>query len=123
MDIHSGRSDILKKLYRTLTTAPFARYSLLGIAADRSGPPRDDVPLPTAPPYTAFIGNLAFDLTESELESFFTGSKIKSIKIIKDRDDKPKGFGYVEFEDLDGLKDALGRTGSVSFFPDRGVPA
>lgn len=38
----------------------------------------------------------------------------KSVKIIKDRDDKPKGFGYIEFEDLDGLKEALTKSGSVS---------
>jgi RNA recognition motif-containing protein len=38
----------------------------------------------------------------------------KSIKIIKDRDEKPKGFGYVEFEELDGLKDALAKSGVVS---------
>lgn len=35
----------------------------------------------------------------------------KSIKIIKDRDDRPKGFGYIEFATLDGLKDALTRSG------------
>ena len=39
---------------------------------------------------------------------------MKDIKIIKDRDEKPKGFGYVEFETLDGLKDALTRSGGVS---------
>jgi RNA recognition motif-containing protein len=37
----------------------------------------------------------------------------KSVKVIRDREDKPKGFGYVEFEELDGLKDALGKTGVV----------
>jgi len=79
---------------------------------DRQGPPREDLPLPTQPPYTAFIGNLAFDLTEQELEEFFGSSKTKSIKIIKDREEKPKGFGYIEFEDLDGLKDALAKSGS-----------
>lgn len=40
-------------------------------------------------------------------------SQTKSVKIIKDKDEKPKGFGYIEFEDLEGLKDALGKTGSV----------
>lgn len=77
-----------------------------------AGPPREDIPLPSQPPYTAFIGNLAFDLTEDDLGAFFEGAKTKSIKIIKDKDDKPKGFGYVEFEDLDGLKDALTKSGS-----------
>ena len=38
-------------------------------------------------------------------------SQTKSIKIIKDRDDRPKGFGYIEFATLDGLKDALARSG------------
>ncbi|KAK7032956.1 translation initiation factor 4B [Favolaschia claudopus] len=75
-------------------------------------PPREDLPLPTQPPYTAFIGNLAFDLTEQELEEFFGSSKTKSVKIIKDREEKPKGFGYIEFEELDGLKDALAKSGS-----------
>lgn len=37
----------------------------------------------------------------------------KSVKIIRDRDDKPKGFGYVEFADLDGLKAALEKSGAV----------
>ncbi|KAG5642059.1 hypothetical protein DXG03_003730 [Asterophora parasitica] len=106
------------------------RDDFLSSRPDRSGPPRDDVPLPTQPPYTAFVGNLAFDLTESELEDFFSPWKVrrpslwsstriahffeqtKSVKIIKDREDKPKGFGYVEFEELDGLKDALAKNGT-----------
>ena len=101
--------------------------------ADRQpGPPREDIPIPTQPPYTAFVGNLAFDLTENELEQFFSGIKVsersflfegrhhesvqvKSVKIIKSKDEKPKGFGYIEFEDVDGLKDALLKTGSVRF--------
>ncbi|KAI0671962.1 hypothetical protein C8Q78DRAFT_1031600 [Trametes maxima] len=86
------------------------RDDFLSSRPDR-GPPREDLPLPTEPPFTAFVGNLTFDITESELEEFF-GGNTKSVKIIKDRDDKPKGFGYVEFNDLDGLKEALARTGS-----------
>jgi len=88
------------------------RDDYLSSRPDRAGPPREDLPLPTEPPYTAFIGNLAFDLTESELEDFFGGVQTKSVKIIKDRDEKPKGFGYIEFADLEGLKDALAKSGS-----------
>ncbi|KAG8929724.1 hypothetical protein FRC02_005155 [Tulasnella sp. 418] len=73
-------------------------------------PPREELPLPTAPPFTAFVGNLSFDLSEADIEEFF-GSYLKSVKIIRDRDDKPKGFGYVEFGDLQGLKDALAKSG------------
>ncbi|KAG5637974.1 hypothetical protein H0H81_002418 [Sphagnurus paluster] len=96
------------------------RDDFLSSRPDRGGPPRDDVPLPTQPPYTAYIGNLAFDLTESELEEFFTPSRTKSVKIIKDREDKPKGFGYIEFEELDGLKDALAKSGSILTAKERG---
>jgi len=46
--------------------------------ADRAGPIRDEIPLPSQPPYTAFVGNLAFDLTESDLENFFQNTKVGS---------------------------------------------
>jgi RNA recognition motif-containing protein len=51
--------------------------------ADRSGMQRDDLPLPTQPPYTAFIGNLAFDLTEMELEDLFSPLKVRALLAIR----------------------------------------
>ena len=39
-------------------------------------PPREEVPLPTQPPYTAFVGNLPFELTEFELEQHFGPHKV-----------------------------------------------
>ncbi|KAG9099975.1 hypothetical protein FRC06_004650 [Ceratobasidium sp. 370] len=77
-----------------------------------SGPPREDLPLPTAPPYTVFVGNLAFDLVEDDLAGLFAPESLKSVKVIRDRDDKPKGFGYVEFETLAGLKNGLAKSGT-----------
>ncbi|PWN47946.1 hypothetical protein IE53DRAFT_364292 [Violaceomyces palustris] len=79
---------------------------------ERSYPPREELPLPTKPPFTAFIGNLAFDLTEPEVEDFFAPAKTVSVRIVQGHDGRPKGFGYVEFETLDGLKLALERSGS-----------
>lgn len=38
---------------------------------------REDLPLPTEPPYTAFVGNLAFDLIETDLEEFFAGTEVR----------------------------------------------
>ena len=35
------------------------------------------------------------------------------MKVIKDRDDRPKGFGYVEFGSVDDLKSALEKSGTV----------
>ncbi|KAG9128394.1 hypothetical protein FRC07_014808 [Ceratobasidium sp. 392] len=77
-----------------------------------SGPPREDLPLPTAPPYTVFVGNLAFDLVEDDLATFFAPESLKSVKVIRDRDEKPKGFGYVEFDTLAGLKNGLTKSGT-----------
>ncbi|KAF8594828.1 hypothetical protein BDV93DRAFT_529064 [Ceratobasidium sp. AG-I] len=77
-----------------------------------SGPPREDLPLPTAPPYTVFVGNLAFDIVEDELAALFAPESLKSVKVIRDRDEKPKGFGYVEFDTLDGLKNGLAKSGT-----------
>jgi hypothetical protein len=66
-----------------------------------------NVQLPTAPPYLLYMGNMDFNVTERDLQIFFGDLEIKNIRIIKDANDNPKGFGYVEFEDLKGLKDAL----------------
>lgn len=47
------------------------------IGFDRgSFPPREELPLPTNPPYTAFVGNLAFDLTDGDVEEFFAPNKV-----------------------------------------------
>jgi RNA recognition motif-containing protein len=74
-------------------------------------PSREEIPIPSRPPYTAYVGNLAFDAVEEDIEMFFQGAATKSIKVIRDMEGKPKGFGYVEFDSVDGLKEALSRTG------------
>lgn len=38
--------------------------------------------------------------------------QLVSVRIVNGQDGRPKGFGYVEFETLDGLKDALTRNGA-----------
>lgn len=43
------------------------------------GPPREELPLPDKPPYTAFIGNLAFDLQDADVAEFFAPSKVSSL--------------------------------------------
>ncbi|KAG2218588.1 hypothetical protein INT45_013642 [Circinella minor] len=85
---------------------------------DRFSAPRPDrfaarapVELPTEPPFTAHIANLSFDANEDDLADFFGQMKIANIRILRDRDERSKGFGYVEFEDLDSLKGALELSG------------
>ena len=76
-------------------------------------PPREQLPLPDKPPYTAHIGNLSWDTTETEIESHFSNCSVVNVRLVRDKlEDRPKGFGYVEFGSLEGLKEALTLSGS-----------
>ncbi|KAL8952034.1 MAG: hypothetical protein Q9222_002021 [Ikaeria aurantiellina] len=71
------------------------------------------LPLPSKPPYTVHLGNMAFDALESDVYDFFSACQVTSVRIVEDKlDHKPKGFGYAEFATLDGLKKALDLSGT-----------
>lgn len=79
---------------------------------ERSFAPRAPVDLPTQPPYTAHVANLSFDATDDDLTDLFSNLKISKIRLVKDREtERSKGFGYVEFEDVESLKGALELSG------------
>ncbi|KAF2225891.1 hypothetical protein BDZ85DRAFT_72779 [Elsinoe ampelina] len=87
---------------------------------DRPRQSREQLPLPTRPPYTAHLGNLSFEVTDTDVQSFLDGCDVTSVRIVEDKlDRKPKGFGYVEFGTLEGLKKAL--TLSETQFQGRNV--
>eukprot|EP01064_Diplonema_japonicum_P014374 TRINITY_DN2198_c0_g4_i1.p1 TRINITY_DN2198_c0_g4~~TRINITY_DN2198_c0_g4_i1.p1 ORF type:complete len:443 (+),score=170.49 TRINITY_DN2198_c0_g4_i1:97-1425(+) len=68
---------------------------------------------PDKAPFTAFVGNFSFDLTEEELMAFF-GPEALTARIIKrDREGKSKGYGYVEFKSLKGLRAAVDKDGDL----------
>ncbi|KAI5310729.1 hypothetical protein KEM55_002865 [Ascosphaera atra] len=74
---------------------------------------REALPLPTAPPFTAHVGNLSFDSTSTDVEQLFADCDVVSVRVVEDRlTGAPKGFGYVEFKDVEGLKKALALSGS-----------
>lgn len=74
---------------------------------------REQLPLPDKPPYTAHLGNLAYDVSRVDIEGFLSDCQVTNVRIVEDKiDHKPKGFGYVEFASLDGLKAALAKTES-----------
>ncbi|EXJ84347.1 hypothetical protein A1O3_05014 [Capronia epimyces CBS 606.96] len=76
-------------------------------------PSREELPLPTQPPFTAHLANLSFDATQTDVNDFFAECQVTNVRIVEDKlDRKPKGFGYVEFATLDGLKAALGLSGN-----------
>jgi RNA recognition motif-containing protein len=78
---------------------------------------RAPVPLPTSPPFTAFVGNLPFEATKEDLYQFFEPKcQIQSVRLVFDgKLNRSKGYGYVEFDNLDSLKAALTFHGSSLF--------
>ena len=62
---------------------------------------------------TAFVKNLSWDVTESELEAFFGGlSGTVSVRIVKDKDTgRSRGFAYVDFSEESALNAAIMRSG------------
>ena len=57
---------------------------------------------------TIFIGNLPEDISEDTLQKKFSQfGDIKTIRLVKDKDNKPKGFGYIDFETEKAMKTAV----------------
>ncbi|KAJ5947247.1 hypothetical protein N7466_000262 [Penicillium verhagenii] len=75
---------------------------------------REPLALPTEPPYTAHVGNLSFEATADDISDLFAGCSVTNVRIVEDKLSKaPKGFGYVEFETLEGLQKALDLSGTT----------
>uniref|UniRef100_A0A8C9SVX9 Eukaryotic translation initiation factor 4B n=1 Tax=Scleropages formosus TaxID=113540 RepID=A0A8C9SVX9_SCLFO len=65
--------------------------------------------LPRSPPYTAFLGNLPYDVTEDCIKDFFHGLNISAVRLPREpsNPERLKGFGYAEFDDVESLLQAL----------------
>ncbi|XP_078724282.1 eukaryotic translation initiation factor 4B isoform X1 [Lampetra fluviatilis] len=72
-------------------------------------PSVDMARLPAKPPYTAFLGNLPYDVTEESIFKFFTGLQVSAVRLPREasNSDRLKGFGYAEFDDIESLMRAL----------------
>ncbi|KAI0887091.1 uncharacterized protein GGS22DRAFT_104225 [Annulohypoxylon maeteangense] len=89
-------------------------YSSYGSGGGDRGYARDSyasqgpAQLPTKPPFTAHLGNLSYEATTESVTEFFEDCDITSVRIIEDRiEQRPKGFAYAEFANVEGLKKAL----------------
>ncbi|KAG1942557.1 eukaryotic translation initiation factor 4Bb isoform X2 [Pimephales promelas] len=65
--------------------------------------------LPRGPPYTAFLGNLPYDVSEESIKDFFRGLAISAVRLPREPNnpERLKGFGYAEFDDVDSILRAL----------------
>lgn len=69
--------------------------------------PSDDPHVVSDPYRTLFVGRLAYETTERTLKRVFDEwGRIKSIRIICDKEGKSRGYGFIEYEDERDLKDA-----------------
>ena len=63
----------------------------------------------SAPSSVLFVGNVSFNTTEDRLwEIFAEYGEVKRVSLPTDKDtQRPKGFGYVEFLDIETAKKAF----------------
>uniref|UniRef100_A0A7S1EUR2 RRM domain-containing protein n=1 Tax=Timspurckia oligopyrenoides TaxID=708627 RepID=A0A7S1EUR2_9RHOD len=60
------------------------------------------------PKFTAFVGNLSFDVSEETLREFCESkAEVESLRIAKEEGGRSRGFGFVDFKTRDGLETAL----------------
>ncbi|KAJ1967430.1 Eukaryotic translation initiation factor 4B [Dimargaris xerosporica] len=68
--------------------------------------------IPTEPPFSAYVGNLPFELDENLIANFFSPLEIVDIRLIRDRvTNAPKGFCIVEFATSNDLAEAIRLSG------------
>lgn len=80
----------------------------------RERPPRAPRPEGAAPrvaaPNTLFVANLPFTVDDDALSQIFAGLNLKTAHVVRKRNDRSKGFGFVEFHNEEDQKKALAAT-------------
>lgn len=125
MDRNTGRSRGFGYVHFTSSDAVTKALEMNGkeidgrpVKVDKSTPPNKDSVREkraqtfgdqTSPPsHTLFVGNLSFSANEDSVWEFFNDYGVKTVRLPTDRETgKPKGYGYVEFDDIEGAKKAF----------------
>uniref|UniRef100_A0A2K6DPD5 Eukaryotic translation initiation factor 4B n=1 Tax=Macaca nemestrina TaxID=9545 RepID=A0A2K6DPD5_MACNE len=99
---HSNDDDVYRAPPTDRSILPTAPWAAREPIIDRSR-------LPKSPTYTAFLGNLPYDVTEESIKEFFKGLNTSAVRLPRapSNPERLKGFGYAEFEDRDSLFSAL----------------
>lgn len=86
---------------------------IYGRTAKSASGPKKRAKIPDKPPYRAFIGNVAYDLTEDAVETFLGHSRVVEILIPRYRDTRKAKGCYIEFQNADDLKGLLDKDGQT----------
>jgi hypothetical protein len=63
---------------------------------------KDDDQQPEVSSARLYVGNLSYDTSESDLfDHFATVGQVKSAEVVRDRNDRSKGFGFVEMNSVE----------------------
>jgi len=72
-----------------------------------------DLPVPSSPPYSARVDNLDYSVNDEELKEIFREHQMKYAGISYDKvNRRSRGFGVIEFETAEDLRNALLKNGT-----------
>jgi len=69
----------------------------------RTSPPKEKVPSKT----TLFVANLPFSVNDEQLKAIFEGTNLKDAHVVRTRNGRSRGYGFVEFHSENDQINAL----------------